>query len=79
MEKNIGAVAQLGEHLLCTQRVGGSSPLSSTRWRRIMLEIIGLFTCIYLGIKIFPSVVKFTVKVAVAILFIIFLMMIFLN
>jgi hypothetical protein len=25
-----GAVAQLGEHLLCKQGVGGSSPLSST-------------------------------------------------
>tara|TARA_B100002019_G_scaffold24245_1_gene18361 strand:+ start:766 stop:933 length:168 start_codon:yes stop_codon:yes gene_type:complete len=42
-----------------------------------MLEIIGLLTCIYLGIKIFPSVVKFTVKVAVAILLIIFSIMVY--
>jgi|TARA_B100001094_G_scaffold327984_1_gene387412 hypothetical protein len=42
-----------------------------------MLEIIGLLTCIYLGIKIFPSVVKFTVKVAVAILLIIFGIMVY--
>ena len=28
---NRGAVAQLGEHLLCMQGVRGSSPLSSTR------------------------------------------------
>ena len=26
-----GAVAQLGEHLLCKQRVSGSIPLSSTK------------------------------------------------
>jgi hypothetical protein len=26
----IGAIAQLGEHLLCTQGVGGSSPPGST-------------------------------------------------
>ena len=36
-----------------------------------MLEFIGLLTCIYLAIKIFPSVVKFTVKLAVAIILII--------
>ena len=28
-----GAVAQLGEHLLCKQGVGGSIPLSSTKYR----------------------------------------------
>ncbi len=28
--KEIGAVAQLGEHLLCKQGVSGSIPLSST-------------------------------------------------
>ena len=27
---NIGGVAQLGEHLLCTQRVVGSIPFAST-------------------------------------------------
>ena len=27
----VGAVAQLGEHLLCKQRVSGSIPLSSTK------------------------------------------------
>ena len=37
----------------------------------VMLEFIGLLTCIYLAIKIFPSVVKFTVKLAVAIILII--------
>ena len=26
-----GAVAQLGEHLVCNQEVGGSIPLSSTK------------------------------------------------
>ena len=29
-----GAVAQLGEHLLCKQRVVGSIPISSTNYRR---------------------------------------------
>ena len=29
----LGLVAQLGEHLLCKQGVGGSSPLTSTRRR----------------------------------------------
>ena len=28
----IGALAQLGEHLLCKQGVNGSSPLASTRF-----------------------------------------------
>ena len=37
----------------------------------VMLEFIGLLTCIYLAIKIFPSVVKFTIKLAVAIILII--------
>tara|TARA_Y100000996_G_scaffold409357_1_gene389883 strand:+ start:977 stop:1183 length:207 start_codon:yes stop_codon:yes gene_type:complete len=36
-----------------------------------MLELIGLLTVIYIGIKVFPSVLKFTVKVAVAALIII--------
>ena len=36
-----------------------------------MLELIGLLTVIYIGIKVFPSVLKFTVKLAVAILIII--------
>lgn len=30
-----GAVAQLGEHLLCKQRVSGSIPLSSTNLRLV--------------------------------------------
>ncbi len=36
-----------------------------------MLELIGLLTVIYIGIKVFPSVLKFTVKAAVAALIII--------
>jgi hypothetical protein len=27
-----GAVAQLGEHLACTEKVAGSIPAGSTRW-----------------------------------------------
>jgi hypothetical protein len=42
-----------------------------------MLEIIGLLTCIYLAFKIFPSVIKFTVKLAVAILLFIFAIMVY--
>ena len=30
-----GAVAQLGEHLLCKQGVVGSIPISSTIWLRV--------------------------------------------
>ena len=30
--KAYGAIAQLGEHLLCTQGVSGSNPLSSTTY-----------------------------------------------
>ena len=30
-EKKAGAIAQLGEHLLCKQRVVGSIPTGSTR------------------------------------------------
>ncbi len=36
-----------------------------------MLELIGLLAIIYVGIKVFPSVLKFTVKLAVAIVIII--------
>ena len=36
-----------------------------------MLELIGLLTIIYIGIKVFPSVLKLTLKLAVAILIII--------
>ena len=36
-----------------------------------MLEFIGLLACIYVAIKIFPSVIKFAVKVALAIVLII--------
>ena len=38
-----------------------------------MLEFIGLCTCIYLAIKLFPSAVKFTIKVAVALLLVLML------
>ena len=31
-----GRVAQLGEHLLCKQGVGGSSPLTSTNFTHIL-------------------------------------------
>jgi hypothetical protein len=31
-EPPFGGVAQLGEHLLCKQGVGGSTPLTSTSW-----------------------------------------------
>jgi len=31
-EKGLGAVAQLGERLPCTQEVSGSIPLSSTKY-----------------------------------------------
>lgn len=37
--KAYGAIAQLGEHLLCTQGVSGSNPLSSTTYGG--LSIIG--------------------------------------
>lgn len=36
-----------------------------------MLELVGLLTVIYVGIKVFPSMLKFTVKIAVALLIII--------
>ena len=36
-----------------------------------MLELVGLLTVIYVGIKVFPSMLKFTVKMAVALLIII--------
>ena len=32
----VGAVAQLGEHLLCKQGVSGSIPLSSTKFNKIV-------------------------------------------
>ena len=32
----LGAVAQLGERLICIQEVAGSIPTSSTRWERFV-------------------------------------------
>jgi hypothetical protein len=37
-DQRIGAVAQLGEHLLCKQGVSGSIPLSSTN---LVFELMG--------------------------------------
>ena len=42
-----------------------------------MLEIIGLITCSYRAFRIFPAVIKFGVKLAVAILLIIFAIMVY--
>ena len=52
MIETVGAVAQLGEHLLCKQGVSGSIPLSSTirlvlNWRKGILGEIKV--CIGLG------------------------------
>jgi hypothetical protein len=33
----LGAVAQLGERLICIQEVAGSIPTSSTRWERVLV------------------------------------------
>ena len=33
-----GGIAQLGEHLLCTQRVSGSIPLTSTIEEKVLEE-----------------------------------------
>ena len=40
-----------------------------------MLEFIGLCTCIYLAIRLFPAAVKFGVKLAVALLIILFVVL----
>jgi hypothetical protein len=39
----IGAVAQLGEHLLCKQGVSGSIPLSSTKLLEIQDSIFKIY------------------------------------
>jgi hypothetical protein len=38
-----GAVAQLGEHLVCNQRVEGSNPFSSTRVDLINVRSVEFF------------------------------------
>ena len=43
----IGAVAQLGEHLLCKQRVRGSSPLRSTRLGSPGTEVVPGPFCVW--------------------------------
>ena len=44
-----GGIAQLGEHLLCTQRVSGSIPLTSTIEEKVLeedgIESEGLVLC----------------------------------
>ena len=42
-----GAVAQLGEHLLCKQGVNGSIPFSSTNSLKVMFE-----TCSNISIRV---------------------------
>ena len=42
-----GAVAQLGEHLLCKQGVNGSIPFSSTNSSKVMFE-----TCSNISIRV---------------------------
>ena len=39
---NYGAVAQLGEHLLCKEGVGGSSPPSSTSFMNDSMGVLNL-------------------------------------
>ena len=46
-----GAIAQLGEHLPCTQGVSGSIPLSSTTFSKVMIEISDLFRLFISGIN----------------------------
>ena len=41
-----------------------------------MLEFIGLCTCIYLAIRLFPAAVKFGIKLAVALLIVLFVVLI---
>jgi hypothetical protein len=36
----VGALAQLGEHLLCKQGVNGSIPLSSTNRQTLVLQVL---------------------------------------
>ena len=42
MRNMIGAIAQLGERLLCTQEVGGSIPPGSTRFG-FVVDLTSLF------------------------------------
>ena len=48
-----GAVAQLGEHLLCTQEVGGSTPLSSTNYNWLFLCILAYGFMAFTSLNIF--------------------------
>jgi hypothetical protein len=58
---NQGAVAQLGERLLCKQEVTGSIPVSSTRSQGIRIETGKKRNCPMLGVKPTPSLFIFTV------------------
>jgi hypothetical protein len=52
----IGAVAQLGEHLLCKQGVTGSIPVRSTRNApRVCIRVAGGFSCAFLAPAVPPS------------------------
>lgn len=42
-----------------------------------MLEFIGLCTCIYLAWRLFPMAIKFGIKLAVALLIVLFLFLVF--
>lgn len=42
-----------------------------------MLEFIGLLTCIYLAWRVFPLAIKMGIKLAVALLLVLFLFLVF--
>ena len=41
--KTYGGIAQLGEHLPCTQGVKGSNPFTSTIWVWVFIEFINVY------------------------------------
>ena len=41
LKRSRGGLAQLVEHLLCKQGVNGSSPLSSTREKKEVIDMLG--------------------------------------
>lgn len=59
---NVGSVAQLGERLLCTQGVAGSSPVQSTS-SLSLAKVLWLGQSRALSVALLQSILRLTIRI----------------
>ena len=64
MQTNSGGVAQLVEHLLCKQRVGGSRPSISTIFIRIAIMTLIAVSCLFIIFSFISVILFYKYKIA---------------